>query len=52
MFVMEKLNIQYEAPECFITQINVAQVLCQSRIGGSSFDSVVEDDYSNNIGIW
>ena len=46
MFVMEKLNIQYEAPECFITQINVAQVLCQSR---ASFEDVEED---NCISIW
>lgn len=52
MFVMEKLNIQYEAPECFITQINVAQVLCQSRLGGASSEDVGEDDYSNNISIW
>ncbi|MDY5356659.1 MAG: hypothetical protein SPG52_01785 [Candidatus Cryptobacteroides sp.] len=47
---MEKLNIQYEAPECFIIQINAAQVLCQSGVVGTSFDSVEEDSY--DISIW
>ena len=50
MFVMEKLNIQYEAPECFITQINVAQVLCQSRLGGCYSEDVQEDNFG--ISIW
>lgn len=49
---MRKLNMVYEAPECFVAEINVAQVLCQSRLGGASSEDVGEDDYSNNISIW
>lgn len=39
----------YEAPECFVAEINAAQVLCQSGFVGSSSEGVEEDNFVN---IW
>ena len=47
---MRKLNMVYEAPECFIAEINAAQVLCQSGFVGSSSEDVEEYDFG--VSIW